>query len=438
MASRTAPSQLPTLDDADLAVALADDLGLRHIARGRRKFALQPVEHHLVLDGILRVGPVLVVSRAAREVRPLGTDAGQGAVRDRVIVAIHVAVELVEARDLLRRQHLAAVGSVRIVPLQVLAHPIVHADVEIGEDEHRRLQALGQVERLDRHVKAFFGIGRKQQHVTRVAVRGIGAEHDVALLGAGGHAGRRADPLHIEYHAGNLGVIGEAQKFVHERDAGSARGRERACAVPARAEHHADGGQLVLGLDYRIVVLAGGGIDPIAVAEPLEGVHERGRGRDGVPGADGGARIDAAQARGRVAVDHDVAARLVHALDPQRQRTLQMRLGIVVAETQRPGVRLEELRLLAVALGHQAVDRLEVDIQQRRHHARIGDVLEQDAVAHPIEVLVHELRERHADDGDVAALQERAARPRCVIERDSRRRRLRARPSNTSPRSSPP
>ena len=70
----------------------------------------------------------------------------------------------------------------------------------------------------------------------------------VALLRARGHAGGRADALHVDQHRGNFGVVGQAQQLVHERDAGAGGGRERARAVPGRADHHADGRQFVLGL----------------------------------------------------------------------------------------------------------------------------------------------------------------------------------------------
>ena len=55
---------------------------------------------------------------------------------------------------------------------------------------------------------------------------------------------------------GNLGVIGEAEEFLHQRDAGAGRRGEGARAVPAGADHHADGGDLVFRLhDGEFVLL---------------------------------------------------------------------------------------------------------------------------------------------------------------------------------------
>ena len=92
------------------------------------------------------------------------------------------------------------------------------------------------------------GIGREQQHVLGVAVRGIGAGDDVGLLRARRHAGRRAAALDVEQHHRHLGEVGKPQELAHQRDAGPGRGRKRARAVPAAADGNADGRQLVLGL----------------------------------------------------------------------------------------------------------------------------------------------------------------------------------------------
>ena len=153
------------------------------------------------------------------------------------------------------------------------------------------------------------------------------------------------------------------------------------------------------------IALAGLRIDAIALAKALECIHQRGGGRDGIPGAHRCAGIDAAEARGRVAVDHDVAAGLVHVLDPQRQRRRQVLFDVVVAEAQSLGVRIEQFRLLAVALAQQSAHHLQIDVDQRGEHTGIGDVLQQDAVAYAVEVLVHELGERHPNHRDIAALQ---------------------------------
>ena len=118
----------------------------------------------------------------------------------------------------------------------------------------------------------------------------------IALLRARRHAGRRAGALHVEDHRGDLGEIGEPEEFLHQRDAGPGGGREGARAVPRRADHHADRGELVLGLHDGEAVLPGVGIDPIARAISGERLGERRGRRDRIPGAHRGAAIDGARA----------------------------------------------------------------------------------------------------------------------------------------------
>jgi hypothetical protein len=189
-------------------------------------------------------------------------------------------VEFRQRLDLLLAEHLAAVGTVAVVPLQFGAHPVVHADVEVRQHEHRRLQPLGEVEGLHGQVEALLGIRGEDQHVLGVAVRGVGAEQDVALLRAGRHAGRGTDALDVEDHGRDLGVVGEPDELAHQRDARAAGRGERTRAVPGGAEHHADRRQLVLRLDHGVVVPAGLGVDAQLRAEALEGVHQRGGRRD--------------------------------------------------------------------------------------------------------------------------------------------------------------
>ena len=84
--------------------------------------------------------------------------------------------------------------------------------------------------------------------------------------------------------------------------------REGARAVPVGAEHHADRREFVLGLDHRVVRLAGLGIDAQLRAEALNASISEVDGVIGYHGADGRARIDRAEAGRGVAVDHEVAA----------------------------------------------------------------------------------------------------------------------------------
>ncbi len=157
--------------DVDLRV-LVDDRR-RHQALGRGELAREAVEHDLVLGRVFRVRAVLRVARAAREVGALRMHARQRAVGNAVAVHVEIAMELLHLLELLLRIHLAAIGDVAVIPLEIRTHPVVHADVEIGHHEDGRLQPFGEIEGIAREVEALLGIARKQAHVLGVAVRGV-------------------------------------------------------------------------------------------------------------------------------------------------------------------------------------------------------------------------------------------------------------------------
>ena len=204
-----------------------------------------------------------------------------------------------------------------------------------------------------------------------------------------------------------------------ERPGTGGRG-ECARAIPVGAQHHADGRELVFGLDEREVLLAGVRVDTQLVGEHLVRVHERRGRRDRIPGADRRAGEHAAQARRGVAVDEDVARGFRAAEQARRhvhgQRALEVFSRVVVAELDGFHVRIHERRLLRVGFRQQFADLRDVEIEQRREHAGVADVLHQDARAHAVEVFVAEFRERHAEHGDVVARQQRRPRPGGVVD----------------------
>ena len=132
-----------------------------------------------------------------------------GSDRQGIAVAVHVLVAAPRRAQLAHLrlvEHLAAID--RLVRIRErLRHPGVHAEVEIAHHEDDRLQPLGQVERVHRHLVALFDRRRQQQHVPRVAVRVERREEDVALRRARRQTRGRPDALDVEHDRRHLGVV---------------------------------------------------------------------------------------------------------------------------------------------------------------------------------------------------------------------------------------
>src|SRR5262249_45209016 len=98
--------------------------------------------------------------------------------------------------------------------------------------------------------------------------------------------------------------------------------------------------QLVFGLDDRVARLAGVRIVAIPAAVAAEGLSQRRRGGDGVPGGDGRPAVDAAQSRRAVAFEKDLVAYRGGALNLEPDRG-QIAGGVVAPHVQRLDVGLE-------------------------------------------------------------------------------------------------
>jgi hypothetical protein len=231
------PVARPVGHDADRGALLLVDRRLRHQLLGRFELAREPIQVVLIVVGTLAVLAPRVVAGTAGEIRRHAV-ARNGAIWNSVAVDIHVAPELPAhlLQDLAGEQ-LPAVDRPRRVRKR-LGHPRVHAEVEIAHDEDERLQPLGQVERVHGHGVALTHRRRDEQHVLGVAVRVERGERDVSLRGARRQTSGRPDALDVEDHARNFGVVRQPGELGHQRDARAGRGRHRARARPAGAQHH--------------------------------------------------------------------------------------------------------------------------------------------------------------------------------------------------------
>ena len=127
---------------------------------------------------------LLVVAAAAGEIGSLLVfGARQGPVPDAVPIDILIPLETAKPIEILGGEDLAAVdGSFGI--RKRIGHPVVHAQIEIGHDEYRRLELLGEIEGFHRHREALFRRAREQHGVPGVAVGEDGGGQKVALLSA--------------------------------------------------------------------------------------------------------------------------------------------------------------------------------------------------------------------------------------------------------------
>ena len=186
-----------------------------------------------------------------------------------------------------------------------------------------------------------------------VAVRQEGRRKQIRLLGARGQACRRPGALHVDDDGGNLGIVAQAAELRHQRHSGTGGRGHGARARPARAKHHADGGQLVLGLDHR------------------------GGRRDGVPCDHRHTGKDGAHATGRVAVDDDLALGFIHLLDEERISLGQILQGIVEAGFDGAEVQIEDLLLFGELPLQAALHNAQIDGQQLGDNAHVDHVFDQ-------------------------------------------------------------
>ena len=134
----------------------------------------QAVEVPLPVLGALAVARLLVVAGPPGEVGRQGVlGAGDRPVADAVAVDVAVALELPEPFQVVGVEHLAASEGLLGIGERV-GQPEVHPEVEVGGDEDRGLELLGEVQRLDRQRVALADRARDQDDVPAVAVARAG------------------------------------------------------------------------------------------------------------------------------------------------------------------------------------------------------------------------------------------------------------------------
>ncbi|MNS81766.1 hypothetical protein D3C72_1154880 [compost metagenome] len=236
-----------------------------------------------------------------------------------------------------------------------------------------------------------------------VAVGQIRRREQVALLGAGGQARRGARALDVEDHHGDLGVVSQARELGHQADAGAGGRGHGAGARPAGADGHAEGCQFVFGLNHGEAGLAVrlGAVGFQKIDQALAEARARG---DRVPGEHLHAGHQAADRRGRVAVDDHLAGGRLHARHAEGALGLvQVLLGPGQAGLGGFEVDLDGLGLALEDLLHGLFDLGHVEVQQMGQDAHVDDVGDQLAQLGVRARRGDDLAEGHAADRDVGA-----------------------------------
>ena len=299
----------------------------------------------------------------------------QGAVADTVSIHVLVAGKPAEPIEIFLAQDLTALDRSVGIP-EWIRHPVVHTQVEIGHDEHERLEMFCQIEGVSGHRETLFDRRWNQQNMLGVAVRKKRRREDVTLRRTRGQTRRGSDPLDIPHHSRNFGVVGQTSKLAHQGDSRTGSRGHSARACPARPQHHPDSRQLVFRLHNGEACFA---VRPDAVFLHVidEGFHERGRGGDRIPGHHGDARKHRTQCSCGVTVDDDFAGGLVRALDEIGVLLGQRRGCMVKAGLDRGQVQVRRLNLLGKLLADGLFHLSHFDAQQLGYYANIDHVPDQ-------------------------------------------------------------
>ena len=196
---------------------------------------------------------------------------------------------------------------------------------------------------------------------------------------------------------------------------GPRRRGEGARPVPARADRHADGGDLVFRLHDGVILLSRS-IEAVARAQAFERLGDRRRGRDRIPGAHRRSAVDRAERRGVISLDENAVAGRLAAPDANAERAGEARHRFVMADPQRPMVGLDQLVLALEPFRRQRLHDGEVDIEERGERADIDDVAVELALSRLGIFRGADFGQRHPERDDVVATRQRRERAGRIVE----------------------
>ena len=128
----------------------------------------------------------------------------------------------------------------------------VHARIGkrlVGQQDHRHLVLLGDVESADDLPEAVVDVERCHDATRRLAAGAVNSKLQIGLLGLGRQTGGRSAAHHIDDHQRALGHRREIQRLAHQRQARATGGGQYPLACERSTDPGRKGRNLVLELD---------------------------------------------------------------------------------------------------------------------------------------------------------------------------------------------
>jgi hypothetical protein len=225
------------------------------------------------------------------------------------------------------------------------------------------LKSVSEIETPAREIKTGIHVMGNQQNMSCVAMGSTIHQRDIRLLRPCRQTSGGAAALDDKKYAWNLGIVGETDGFVHQRDSRAGSGGHCAGSRPPRTGNHACRRDLIFRLYDSI-----GSFAVLGVAQPgqvvLHGLSEGARWGDRIPTNDGGSTIDRPQCRSGVALGDDFA---FVAVRDHLQPCNILREGflpyILVAGVDTEKVRLNHCRFLSESVLQDGLDNLHIDAE---------------------------------------------------------------------------
>ena len=213
-----------------------------------------------------------------------------------------------------------------------------------------------------------------QQNMAGVAMGGTIHQRDVRLLRPCRQTRGGAAALDNKKYARNLGIVGEADSFVHQRNPRPGSRGHRAGSGPPSTGNHTCGRDLIFSLNDGI-----GSFIVFGLAQPgqviLHGFSEGTRWRDGIPTNDRGSAINRPQCGCRVALRNDFPfVAIGDDLQPSDILREAFLLYVLVAGVDTKKVRLDHCGFFSEGVLQHGFDNLHINAEQIGQRADVDHI----------------------------------------------------------------